>query len=173
MTKLNITNKTIYKLKKIKTNQRKMFLKKEKYKKRKNRGMVGVLEKEEENIISKIILLKNIKNKKGGAGEIDTRTKKSKDDGKKIQKFVAQQNQKEEEIKSKKEELDKIRERQIKNKDTQGFVHKGIALVGKLDEDEKKLKNLNQYKEHVKMKLKDERKKVKKFKKNLKITKKG
>ena len=64
MTKLNITNKTIYKLKKIKIkiNQRKMFLKKENIKKE-NRRMVGVLEKEEENTILKIILLKNIKNK--------------------------------------------------------------------------------------------------------------
>ena len=42
-----------------------MFLKKENIKKE-NIRMVGVLEKEEENKILKIILLKSIKNKKVG-----------------------------------------------------------------------------------------------------------
>ena len=73
MTKLNITNKTIYKLKKNKNQSKKNVPKKRRYKKRKHKnGRSFRKRRRKYNIKNNSI--KKYKKQRGGAGEIDTKT---------------------------------------------------------------------------------------------------
>ena len=101
MTKLNITNKTIYKLKKNKNQSKKKAPKKRKYKKRKQKnGRSFRKRRRKYNIKNNSI--KKYKKQKGGAGEIDTKTASIKKKEKELEELNKQ-------IENKREEIDNIR----------------------------------------------------------------
>ena len=173
MTKLNITNKTIYKLKKNKNQSKKNVPKKRKHKKRKQKnGRSFRKRRRKYNIKNNSI--KKYKKQRGGVGEIDKRTAKSKDDGKIIRQFVDQQNEKEKEIKTQQYELRQSKNGRIdENSAMYKITQKIIKLGGKLEDETTKLQKLDEYKTHVETKLKEQINEVKPLKKPIEERKKS
>lgn len=173
MTKLNITNKTIYKLKKNKNQSKKNVPKKRKYKKRKHKnGRSFRKRRRKYNIKNNSI--KKYKKQKGGVIKVDTaksiKTSKEKTMDiikreKELVKLKEQQEQERKLLKQEKQENLEFKATKERGVDTKPHQEKILKLGYKKENEEKKIKKLDTYKEHVDAKLKEYKDNLKNLKK--------
>ena len=167
MTKLNITNKTIYKLKKNKNQSKKNVPKKKKYKKRKHKnGRSFRKRRRKYNIKNNSI--KKYKKQKGGAGdEIDTKTASIKNKEKEVKQLEEKHKKEENRLIEESEKLQELKKRKDEGEDTNALGEELLQL-GVISEDEKrKLNKMTEYKEYFKDKFKQEKKDLGDLKKKI------
>ena len=166
MTKLNITNKTIYKLKKNKNQSKKNVPKKRKYKKRKQRnGRSFRKRRRKYNIKNNSI--KKYKKQKGGAGEIDTKTASIKKKEEEVKQLKEQHKKEEVRLIEESVKLQELKKRKDEGEDTNALGEE-LLQFGVISEDEKrKLNKMTEYKEYFKDKFKQEKKDLGDLKKKI------
>ena len=166
MTKLNITNKTIYKLKKNKNQSKKNVPKKRKHKKRKQKnGRSFRKRRRKYNIKNNSI--KKYKKQKGGAGEIDKKTASIKKKEEEVKQLKEQHKKEKDRLIEESKKLQELKKRKDEGEDTNA-LGKELLQFGVISEDEeRKLNKMTEYNEYFKAKFKKEKKDLGDLKKNI------